>query len=558
MPFDSLLTDNLNRLWASLIVHQLLELGIDHFFISPGLRNVPLVAAVLGHPSKKIRIFTGIDERGEAYRALGYAKNTGRPGVLISTSGTAATNYFPAVIEANKSQTPLVVISCDRSPSEVANGDNQAIDQNNIYGQFVIDSYDFGCPTYKLPPQKLINNLTNIIKKAQENYQGPIHINLPFAPPLTAKKEVIDQDYLRQAYDVIQPHFSDKDGDSCKSIDHFWIDLLKNSKKGLMVIGNLPNHQERDSIIKLLESSPWPIMLDITSSLKFSFTKNKTDILPSLEHQESMNYLKQNPPDVILHLGKRLTGKRYYQFLIDHPEIKLISVQKTDLLEDPSGQSNVHIKCYPNRFAKILLDNEIFSKNSSQDQKLFKQYDNIAGEDKFVKAIVDLIAENSTLYLGNSLTVRLFDKILPREQTKNLEIVTNRGASGIEGFIASTIGVAIASKKRTTLVIGDIAFYHDLNSLLMLKDANRPLTIIIFNNHGGGIFSNLPIAKEREVLELISTPHNRNFKGICEYFNLSYQLTNTLEQFKKAYTKAQNSNQHQIIEININSKNEKL
>jgi 2-succinyl-5-enolpyruvyl-6-hydroxy-3-cyclohexene-1-carboxylate synthase len=165
------------------------------------------------------------------------------------------------------------------------------------------------------------------------------------------------------------------------------------------------------------------------------------------------------------------------------------------------------------------------------------------------KTIIDHINDYSMLYIGNSTVVRTFDAYVSYTNKKHVVVATNRGVSGIEGFIASACGFIDGSKKEAYLIVGDVAFIHDLNSLYFLKDMKTPLKIILVNNDGGGIFTLLPIHKEKTVLDYISSPHGQNFKKTAESFGIDYvQVTNN-QDFQEEFKKMQNKNHHSIMEV---------
>lgn len=570
---NKLLSENINRVWASLIIDEFLKNKITHFYLSPGMRNAPLIAAMASakETNHKIQIFICMDERAAGYRALGYSKATGLPCVLSCTSGTAMANYMPAVIEAKKSNLPLIVLSADRPPELTFCDDNQTMDQTKFYGDYVQGQMNLGAPSVEISPLALTSSLSNLIHKSLFPQKGPVHINCAFREPLEKTIVAMPEKYLSLAQDQMN-----RSGPSTRYMNlntiptQFEITelahLLKKSTSTLLVIGSLNPYDDLEAVVEFIKKLNAPTYFDISSSLKYQF--NLTDnALPTFDHPEVQEALIKNPPETIVHIGGRLTSKHYYSFLKQVPAINLITLSLNKEKEDPSHHTKTRINADINSTLKALClamgEDELPAKKLNLNFESFTQKkiklidDGPLAYPLISKVIVDHILDNSILYIGNSTVVRSFDAYFSYNNRKNITIATNRGVSGIEGFIASSCGFIDGAEKEVYLVIGDVAFIHDLNSLYFLKSLKKPLKIILVNNDGGGIFTLLPIHKEREVLDYITSPHGQTFKKAAALANIDYLEVKNPAELKTTFQDLQEKKNHCLMEIFVDSNTNK-
>jgi 2-succinyl-5-enolpyruvyl-6-hydroxy-3-cyclohexene-1-carboxylate synthase len=543
---------NLNRLWSAIIIDELKKSGVMHFYPSPGMRNAPLLSALSNTPG--IEVHSGIDERAQAYRALGQAKFTGTPSVLICTSGTALANYYPAIIEAYKSRTPLIILSADRPPELVIGDANQTINQTNIYQNFVSEFIDLGTPTTECSLSAVARTVSSLCNNASD-LQLPVHLNLPFRGPLCQQEQLIDSNYFKSGLSLLEqknscttylPNQTIVNSDQLIAIS----EKINSNPNGILVIGELPNRLDKTNILNLIKKTNWNFFLDITSSIKFEF--NASDgAIPTFDHPEIFDHFNNTSPDIILHIGGRVTSKYYYKLLEENPNIDLIHITSDLRLKDPSFSVKTVINCDLDEFAKnINLNNNFKTKNIFKEminEKIEIINNNKISYPVISKAIIDCIPSKMNLFLANSTVIRSFDSYASNLINKQISIFANRGASGIEGLIASACGVADAAKKITTLVIGDISFLHDLNSLQLIKESK--VIVIIANNYSGGIFSLLPIAQDKSLEVPLTTPHVYNFKYVCQQFDLDYTKVESKNQLTEVYLKAVDNNQTCIIEV---------
>lgn len=570
---EKLLSQNINRIWASLIIDEFLKNNITQFYLSPGMRNAPLIAAMthLQNFNKELSIVLCMDERAAAFRALGYSKATGKPSVLVCTSGTAMANYMPAVVEAKKSNLPLIVLSADRPIELTFCDDNQTIDQTKFYGDYIQGEMNFGAPSAEISPLAMTSSLSNLIHKSLYPQKGPVHFNCAFRDPLEDTVVSVPAEYVKLASDQIM-----RSGPSTRYVNLETVPdknaiaeiagILKESKTGLLVIGSLAPYESTEVVREFVKTLNWPTYFDVSSSLKYAFNLSD-DALPTFDHPEVQSELIKNPPETVFHIGGRLTSKHYYSFLKKVPGINLVTLNLNLEKEDPSHHTKIRINAQINSTLNSIM--EFFEGSKLPKKTLNLNFDALSKNKMQIidqgplaypsisKTIIDHMPDNSTLYIGNSTVVRTFDAYFSQENRKNIKVATNRGVSGIEGFIASAAGLIDGTKKEAYLVVGDVSFIHDLNSLYFLSELKTPLKIILVNNDGGGIFTLLPIHKEKTVLDYITSPHGQNFKKTAESFGVDYVGVSNREDFLKGFLDLQKKTTHSILEVFIDHETNK-
>ena len=526
--FLDLLEQNPNRLLAAVFINELVKRGITQYYLSPGHRNAPLIAAIHHHPHANME--SVIDERSAGYRALGYAAASEQCPALICTSGTAPANYYPALIEAWASDLPMLVISADRPPEQVAAGGNQTIHQPDLYGRFApCWNIDDGWKDSLLP---LSQQLDRFLKT-----QRPCHINIPFEEPLGGEQVDIPTQMRHEAQQLLNAHLSAAGGEEVlesAKIERF-LEELHRSESPLIVVGEIKSLSERQSLLPFLREVSLPCYLDITSGLKYQFPLDN-GIIPGFEHPEVSEYL-HHQVDTVLHIGGRVTSRNYYLFLKNHPEIDVLNVSSSRHQRDPSGRTRTFLRCPPERILPQLMQRTPLREWDMGwvDEKIQQVSQGPLSFPQISKIMVEIVPEGAPLFLGNSTAIRSFDNYLSRELKKDIPIHYNRGVSGIEGHIASAQGIAEGSGKMTTLVLGDVSFIHDLSSLLSVPSARPGLIIVLVNDGGGGIFQLLPIAEEKSILPYMVTPHSLQFEQTARQFDLPYRSARNGEELIRSY-----------------------
>ncbi|MBT7608659.1 MAG: 2-succinyl-5-enolpyruvyl-6-hydroxy-3-cyclohexene-1-carboxylic-acid synthase [Bacteriovoracaceae bacterium] len=562
--------ENFNLLYSRLILDQLFKYGIKNFIISPGLRNAPLMIAL--KKLDDIHVSVSIDERAAGYMALGQYKATGVPSVLICTSGTAMANYYPAIIEAQKTNTSIIIISADR-PKELHNeSSNQTMDQINIFKTLTKSTLNLPIQDQGISLQSSYTQVERYIRKALA--EEVIHLNFPFREPLDTTQVFISKQLIQEFHVLINSSPSrliTKDNSVVKLDKNLYKD-----KNGLLVIGELNSHltnAELEEFRLFIKSCPWPKILDITTSLKYGFSLEDNNF-PSFDHPEVYNAFQDNCPDLVVHLGGKLTSKKYHEFIYNC-QAQIINISQDKNSEKALSRVNQYISMKPHEFAYHCLKQEIiFSLRDENYLPAIKALiepiittkvtlidDAPLTFPKISKHIVEVIAENSDLYLANSTTIRSFDSYSSFEKKKQIRIMTHRGVSGIEGFLAASLAFHKAKEKKmpTVLVLGDVSFLHDLNSLNLIKESNisqNSFVIILINNFGGGIFTLVPFKDDHNIMPWMTTPHEYQFDKICETFGIRHDFVFDFETFENLFTKALKRSGPQILELKVDNKSD--
>ena len=495
------ITENLSRLWASIIVDELAKNSITQFYTAPGMRNAPVLAAA--HYHELVDTYSYFDERALSYRALGRSKVSDSIPLLTCTSGTAMANFAPAIIEANKSGLPLIILTADR-PSELVKTDsNQTIDQLSVIADHTCYNLSLEAPNEALSATRLRTLISTAIGRAKIN-KRPVHINLPLREPLDSTAMPISKEYLEKARESFNANGA-KVISSAYQTYQMEFELgqkLVEAKNILLVIGKLDGKKDLEHYQDALMKIKVPKYLDLTSGLKYQFCLEDY-LTPNFDHPEVLDVYEQNPPDIIIHIGGRLVSKHYYNYL-ERNNCELIHVTNVDFDHDP-GFSNTHkIICDPLSFLNGLVKLELNQAPPVMWHDFVEKKRAIIEEQELTqpfisKNIIENIDDNYDLLVGNSTIVRSFDNFVSSNYRSNVNVFSNRGVSGIEGFVATLVGLSDENDKPKLLVLGDISFKHDLNSLYMLEEAasaGKNLTVIIINNFQGDIFNLLPIAIE--------------------------------------------------------------
>ena len=562
-----LFAENLNILWGELVVEELCRNGVNFFCISPGSRSTLLTTAVARNSKANSRIF--YDERGAAFYALGYAHATGNPAVLICTSGTALANYYPAVVEAYNDQIPLIILSADRPPELRDTGANQAIIQQNMFGQYVNWFFDLPCPDEVVKPSVVLSTIDQAIIRAKNSPAAAVQINMQFREPLAPQREFYSDQYLpsierwinsdepfTKYHEIVEPEYPEALNELMESL------LPRNDV--LVVVGRLKNESERTKVSELCQHLDWPVYADVLSGVRSENQPVFWDLM-FLSDKLIEQYNFKN----IIHLGGQMTGKRWLQFLEKVNPEKYIKISDHNLRKDPTHQITHHFQVSVERFCTDLIFRMRvrFNPAMGQQDSLNEKIDAILksetedipqlNEPGIARQILRNLPRENVLFLASSMPVRVFD-MYPSPWDGSRTIAANRGASGIDGTIASAIGYAEALQQPLTLCIGDLAMLHDLNSLMLLPDTGVPVTIVLFNNGGGGIFHFLPVHNFPEIFEkYFATPHQFIFRYVAKMFRLDYIVPQTMNDFAKIYGDAMQSNNHTLIEISL-SRDENL
>ncbi|EHJ94721.1 2-succinyl-5-enolpyruvyl-6-hydroxy-3-cyclohexene-1-carboxylic-acid synthase [Vreelandella boliviensis] len=539
-----------NHVWAALMLEELYRLGVRDVVLAPGSRSSPLTMVASEHAG--LRCHCHFDERGLGFMALGIARGSQRPVVIITTSGTAVANLYPAVVEARLLGVPLIVLSADRPIELLDNGSNQAIDQRDIFSRHTIVHHDLPPPDADIKAAFLLSTIDQAVDQ-QQRTPGPMHINCRYREPLYPGASLVDaSDYLAPLgrwLTASKPWSDWSSSPVTPALHNEWETFAQ--QRGLIVVGSIDDPQQAQQVVALAKQLGWPLLADVQSQLRFD-PHNLIHFDLALHDAGFSAELAK--AEVLLQFGGRLISKRLTQFIAQQP-------WQDVWLVDPLPQRLDPDYCVKRRLIGSPAD-FIAALPTHSEQSPWHQLDSLqCRTSQLVEERCTTFSElgvchqlarlaEGQLFIGNSLPARLMNMLGTHRQTP-LQVFANRGASGIDGLIATAYGLSCICSQPTTIVLGDTSALHDLNSLALLKQATQPLVVVILNNDGGSIFHMLPVPKEGELLErYYRQPHGLSFEHAAKMFGLGYSAPDSLNAFAAAYTQALTAGVT-LIEINV-------
>ena len=543
------------------MVEELTRCGCRYFVISPGSRSTPLVVAAARHPAVTARVC--LEERGAAFHAVGYARAAGRPGVLVCTSGTALANYLPAVVEAAQDQVPLLVLSADRPPELQDTGANQTIAQRGIFGDYLRWSAELPVPAPRIDPRVVLTTIDQAVFRAAAAPAGPVHLNCPFAEPL--EPEPVPEPlvagpagtrwwagaepfttYRAVAHTVPSAALPGvaPPPDAVSAL----LRLVAQSRRGLLVAGGLPRGCGA-AIEALAGHLGWPLLGDVTSGAHG--TPGLQLLLQSATGRELLR------PDCVLHFGSHVVAKQYLELLAAAaPRLAQVAAAPGRL--DPSHSAALRIVAEPRQVAQELRRRclqrppspHACAVQAAGARARAAVADWAAGRhDLSEPAVARRVAAAASgppacgLFAASSMPIRDLDTFatpLPPQ----VAVAANRGASGIDGAVASAAGFAAGLERPVIALLGDLSLVHDLPSLSQLREVAPGLVIVVINNRGGGIFSLLPLAQVEqpgfgELFErYFATPHEVVLRDLAAAFSMHYAQPRTSAELAHHLTTA--------------------
>ena len=532
-----------NSHWAQLLIEELTRCGCRYFVISPGSRSTPLVVAAARHPAVTARV--ALEERGAAFHAVGYGRAAGRPAVLVCTSGTALANYLPAVVEAAQDQVPLLVLSADRPPELQAAGANQTIAQPGIFGGYTRWSFELPVPAPRVDPRVVLTTVDQAVFRAGAAPAGPVHLNCPFPEPLepqpvpapllagAAGARWLSGTEPFTAYRGAAAAAPAPGADTVAAL----LSLIEGSRRGLLVAGGLPRGCG-GAVAALAAHLGWPLLGDVTSGAR------GTPGLQLLLQSAAGHALLR--PDCVLQFGTHVVAKQYLELLAAAaPHLAQVAASPERL--DPSHSAALRVVADPRQVAHALrrgcpprpasrYAHAVQAAGARAHAAAAKWSAARRGLDEPTAARLVAAAAGGPpacgLFAASSMPIRDLDTFatpLP----EGVAAAANRGASGIDGAVASAAGLAAGLERPVIALLGDLSLVHDLPSLSQLREVAAGLVIVVLNNRGGGIFSLLPIAQVPEpgfdelFERYFATPHAVAFRDVAAAFAMHYARPRT-------------------------------
>ena len=558
--------------YIAALVDEFYQLGVRHAVFSPGSRSTTM--AMLFKEHEGFETYMNIDERSASFMALGIAKAHKEPTVLVCTSGSAVAHYLPAVLEAQYSGVPLIVLSADRPHTLLHVGAPQTVDQHKIFGTAVNYFEELAVPQeshYYTYPRQVARKA---YMKAMDTKKGPVHINVPLFEPLVPELSRNHFEAGRSSFKVVKPNYSSVFGcDNRNNLTHInnvidvahgndgtkeINDLLERYERILILAGPQIDIDEAETIRSFGEALQAPILADPLSNVRGCGTSNVVistyDAL--LAGQSLWHELK---PDCVIQFGQIVVSKRVQQMIASWTDVEYIEVNPTMDSMNPTGKTTMHMQ------ASIDVFTNLYGVKNDSPAYLGKwQHLETAGKQKLGTAIEEPscfegrtirelqqhISDNAQVLIANSMSIRDFDYFWFSGESKAV-LYGNRGVNGIDGTISTALGLAV-NGRPTYLVTGDLSLFHDLNGLAVAKTHNLNLTIILHNNDGGGIFEYLPQKGTKHFDYLFSTSQGLDYSGAAKLYGCDYTKISSPDELSSVLANVSQETGVHIIEIPTN------
>ena len=571
--------------YIAALVDEFYQLGVRHAVFSPGSRSTTM--AMLFTEYEGFETYMNIDERSASFMALGIAKAHKEPTVLVCTSGSAVAHYLPAVLEAQYSGVPLIVLSADRPHTLLHVGAPQTVDQHKIFGTAVNYYEELAVPQeshYYTYPRQVARKA---YMKAMDTKKGPVHINVPLFEPLVPELSRNHFEAGRSSFKVVKPNYSSEFGcDNRNNLTHInnavdiahgndgtneINDLLERYERILILAGPQIDIDEANTIRSFGEALQAPILADPLSNVRRRY--NSADNQSNKEGIDTNNVVistydallagqalwHELKPDCVIQFGQIVVSKRVQQMIASWTDVEYIEVNPTMDSMNPTGKTTMHVQ------ASIDVFTHLYGKNNNSDEYL-KIWQRLEQEGKkqlslaidephcfegrTIRELQEYIPEDGQIFVANSMTIRDFDYFWFSGESKAV-LYGNRGVNGIDGTISTALGLA-TNGKPTYLVTGDLSLFHDLNGLAVAKTHNLNLTIILHNNDGGGIFEYLPQKGTKHFDYLFSTSQGLDYSGAAKLYGCGYTKISSPDELSSVLANVSQETGVHIIEIPTN------
>jgi 2-succinyl-5-enolpyruvyl-6-hydroxy-3-cyclohexene-1-carboxylate synthase len=545
---------NRNQLWARALIEELARAGVREAVVAPGSRSTPLVLAAAAHPG--IRMAVQVDERSAAFLALGVGKGTGRPAAVITTSGTAAANLLPAVVEAAQSETPLLLLTADRPPHLRGADANQAIDQVRLFGGYVRMFEEL---TPGVVSERTLRHLRSVgaraVGAAVGDPAGPVHLNLPFDKPLEPIPVPGD---IRPGLEEEAPLATEgRPGDASFTRIHprrlvppreSLTDLagrIRESRRPLLVAGPVPRPDEVGPALRRVAGELGiPTLADPLSGARFG-DGDEAPILGGYDlFLGALSFRARARPDLVLRIGATPVSASLTGALEEWADVPQVVVDGGGRWKDHLAVAGEYVPGDPVAVLDALGGAgagageaeeggdgeraEWTSLWSGAEAVVREGLERELGTGPFFEGtamaeVVRWCPEGSVLFASNSMPIRDLDRFVPARGTP-LSVRGNRGASGIDGILSTACGVSLGTGATVVAVVGDLALIHDMNGLLALREKGIRVVFVVIQNDGGGIFHRLPIREhEPEFTRYFATPHGREVARVAHLYDLPHE-----------------------------------
>lgn len=547
-------TGTVNLHWCAALLAGLVEAGVEEIVISPGSRNTPLTLAADLNPD--LRCWVQIDERSAAFFALGIAKASRKPVALQCTSGTAAANWFPAVVEASQSGIPLILLTADRPWELQQCGANQTIDQIKLFGSHVRAFHQLSEADGSDKALWRIRQLA--LQVAQESLwlkPGPVHVNVPLREPLLPAGNIPPVATMVGIATLHPPYANSHIAAPPAHMSHIHDTI--SGKPGLIVCGEGDYAEAFPAALMLLaQALDAPVLADPLSNLRFGEHVSEHLLSRYDAFLRDVTFTGSHTSQWVLRFGTMPVSRALQQYLSGSQSPLHIVVDMQGGWSDPLFQQALMVRASPDAFCQQLAAlNPQAAARSWLESFMQAERENAVvldaeprAEAVIIRQMLSILPEGALLFSGNSMPIRHLDHYSGKG-TKGLKIATNRGASGIDGNISTLLGMAIVHPGKVVALLGDLTFFHDMNGLLLAKQANA--VIVLLNNAGGGIFRQLSQARleQAQFERYWLTPTGLDFSLVAQLYGLGFERIHGADGFAAAFDHALGQERTCVIEV---------
>ncbi len=496
-----------------------------HACTSPGSRCTPIVLSLAREP--RISCFSHIDERSAGFFALGAAKASGSPVAVTCTSGTAAANLAPAVIEARHARVPLIVMTADRPPELRDVGAGQTIDQLKLYGDAVKWFFEVDLPDAAPERLRFIRSLAcRAYLTALEGPAGPVHLNWPLREPLVLDGPLPDDDTGRGGgvpYVMREPP------------------ALPPSAAGpgphpsgrLMIVAGA-GAPDPDELVAFAARSGIPLLADpLSGARRGAAAVAHYDLL-----LRDPAFADGQRPHFVFRVGDLPTSKPLRAWLASLPDVPQIAFDPYMSWLDPDSVVGMRLRGRLPQPERVDVEQGWLETWRAADEAAASAIDNVLGDELSEPAVARALGRwlppEATLFVASSMPIRDAESFMPARDD-GPRVLSNRGANGIDGTVSAALGAEVTTTGPVVLLIGDVALAHDIGGLLAAKRHELAITIVLLNNDGGGIFHFLPVATQTDAFEEhVATPHGLDFANVASLYGLDYRTATTREELRAA------------------------
>jgi 2-succinyl-5-enolpyruvyl-6-hydroxy-3-cyclohexene-1-carboxylate synthase len=522
------------------LVDEFARSGMEHACTCPGSRNTPIVLSLVR--DGRIRCWSHVDERSAGFFALGAAKASGRPVAITCTSGTAAANLLPAVIEAREARVPLIVLTADRPPELREVGAGQTIDQVKLYGDAVKWFFDLGVPEGTPERLRWARALgCRAYWTALDGRPGPVHLNLPLREPLVLDEPLPEDDTARpggQPYVIVEPPSAPAPARGPGP--HPSGRLLVVAGAGTEDPAGLADYAARIGI---------PLLADpLSGARRGDATVVHYDLL-----LRDAEFAQTHRPDFIFRLGDLPTSKPLRAWLAGLPDVAQIAFDPQGNWHDPDSVVGMRLRSRLPQPDSVDVEPGWLDSWRAADTAVASALAPVLEAELSEPSVAAYLGRelppDSTLFVASSMPVRDVEGYFPARENPP-RLLANRGANGIDGTVSSAFGVAACSDGPVVLLIGDLAVVHDLGGLVAARRTGLPLVIVLLNNAGGGIFHFLPVASQTDAFEEhIATPSELDFSEVASLFGCAHERPVDLAEFVQTLSRSLSAGGTTLIEV---------